>query len=136
IAVSRLEDVILQTSPPYRTMAHALSLLAFALLLVHLFSRKRHAERRAREIASFTRELDKRERILHSVSYAAERFLRSDSWELSLPDAMERIGRAAEVTRVGVHRISHQGGEPQIHQLAEWIEQGVRQSLGSEAPSR
>src|ERR687890_606112 len=46
-------------------------------------------------------ELRRREAILRAVAFAAERFLKkAASWEESIDEVLERLGRAAEVSRV------------------------------------
>ncbi len=45
-------------------------------------------------------ELQRRDAILEAVGFIAERFLREDHWEESINDALARLGKAADVSRV------------------------------------
>ena len=135
IAVSRPEEIVLHAPPPYQTIAQVLAALALALLITYLVTRQRSSERRAAEIAVFTAELKRREEILAAVSYGAEQFLRSESWEDSLPATLRRIGRAAAVTRVSVYAIGRTEAGPSVASLGEWIEESIAAAMGAEARS-
>lgn len=112
-----------------------LGALVVVLLVILLITRRRDARRRAAESAAFTRELNRREAILHAVGYGAERFLRDSSWEGSLPEALERLGRAAEVTRASVYRIRRTSGIPSVAAAAEWIDPSISSAMGAAAAS-
>jgi len=55
--------------------------------------------------------LARRTAILDAVAFAAERFLRVASWEDTVPGVLERLGEAAEVSRVYVieNRVTDEG---------------------------
>ena len=135
IAVSRAEDIVLHVSPPYPLLAQGLSAIALALLIAYLVTRQRYSERRAAEIAAFTHELKRREEILEAVGYGAEQFLRSESWEAGLPAALERLGRAARVTRASVYGIAASESGPTVSALGEWIEERIVEGMGDAARS-
>ena len=48
--------------------------------------------------------LGRRERILEAAGYAAERFLKAETWSEGIGDVLERLGRAGEVARAFVYR--------------------------------
>jgi PAS domain S-box-containing protein len=48
--------------------------------------------------------LGRRERILEAAGYAAERFLKEETWSGSIGDVLERLGRAGEVAHAFVYR--------------------------------
>ena len=134
IAVSRAEDILLRPAPRYDVLAQALAALALALLIAYLVSRQRNAERRTAEIAAFTEELKRREEILEAVGYSAEQFLRNESWEATVPAVLERLGRAAGVTRANVYGVSTRDGGADTVSLGEWVAPEVAQELGESAP--
>ena len=46
--------------------------------------------------------LTRRESIMSAISYAAECFLKASAWEQNITDVLEKLGRAADVSRVFV----------------------------------
>lgn len=46
--------------------------------------------------------LKRRELLMSSISLAAEQFLRESTWEQNIPNVLEKIGQAADVSRVAV----------------------------------
>lgn len=92
----------------------------------------------------------RREAILEAISFAAERFLKTEPWHANLPEILERLGRAAQVSRIYIfqtetdpdaplsseqpnHRIVHEivfpshkpctaGVHLQDRQTARWLE--------------
>ncbi|MBL8050615.1 MAG: diguanylate cyclase [Anaerolineales bacterium] len=46
--------------------------------------------------------LSRRELIMSAISMAAEQFLRASTWEHNIPGVLEKIGQAADVSRVSV----------------------------------
>lgn len=75
---------------------------------------------------------DRRDAVLEAVSYAAERFLRAADWQAAADDVMERLGRAAQVSRVYLfgNRVDDQG-VLRACQLAEWSARGVAPQIES-----
>jgi PAS domain S-box-containing protein len=71
--------------------------------------------------------LRRRDAILRAVAFAAERFLeRVASWEESAPEVLERLGLAAEVSRVYVfENYLSEDGEVWSTQRYEWAAPGV-----------
>ncbi|HEX2109614.1 MAG TPA: PAS domain S-box protein, partial [Rubrobacteraceae bacterium] len=72
-------------------------------------------------------ELHRREAILRAVAFAAECFLKkAASWEESIEEGLERLGRAAEVSRVYVfENYRGEDGELWGTQRYEWVATGV-----------
>src|SRR5918999_3300267 len=72
-------------------------------------------------------ELHRREAILRAVAFAAECFLKkAASWEESIEEVLERLGRAAEVSRVYVfENYRGEDGELWGTQRYEWVATGV-----------
>jgi len=64
--------------------------------------------------------LGRRERILEAAGYAAERFLKDETWSDGIAEVLERLGRAGEVTRAFVYRNHHvEDGESAVLEC-EW----------------
>ena len=71
--------------------------------------------------------LRRRDAILRAVAFAAERFLeRAGSWEERAQEVLERLGVAAEVSRVSILE-NHLGedGEVRVTLRYEWVAPGV-----------
>jgi PAS domain S-box-containing protein len=68
-----------------------------------------------------------REAILQAVSFAAERFLRMSPWYAGIKDILEKLGLAAEVSRVYIFK-NHSGedGELLTSQMYEWVATDVQ----------
>lgn len=65
--------------------------------------------------------LQNRNAILEAVSYAAKRFLVSSDWAACLPDILERLGKAAGVSRLYLfNNFNDASGELMTSQLFEW----------------
>jgi PAS domain S-box-containing protein len=84
----------------------------------------------ARDITARKRdeeELRRREAILRAVAFAAECFLKkSASWEESIEEVLERLGRAAEVSRVYIfENYTGEDGELWGSQRYEWVTTGI-----------
>jgi PAS domain S-box-containing protein len=69
------------------------------------------------------------EAILGAVAYAAERFLGIGSWREVLDDVLERLGRAAGVSRVYVFENSREDGVLYLSQTSEWTAPGVEPQI-------
>ncbi|MCA1847689.1 MAG: PAS domain S-box protein, partial [Actinobacteria bacterium] len=76
-------------------------------------------------------ELRRREAILRAVAFAAERFLKkAASWEESIEEVLERLGRAAEVSRVYIfENYRGEDGELWGTQRYEWVATGVSSQM-------
>ena len=78
-------------------------------------------------------ELRRREAILRAVAFAAECFLKkAASWEESIEEVLERLGRAAEVSRVYVFE-NYTGEDDELwgSQRYEWVTTGVSAQMGN-----
>ncbi|HYT30583.1 MAG TPA: PAS domain S-box protein, partial [Actinomycetota bacterium] len=79
-------------------------------------------------------ELRRREAVLSAVAFAAERFLAEPTWEEATQDVLDRLGRAAGVSRVYVFR---NGRDPEgrvtMTQLFEWVADGVEPQIANPA---
>ncbi len=75
-----------------------------------------------------------REAILEAAAYAAEAFLRSPSWWTHAPAVLERVGRAANVSRAYIFE-HHVGEAGQLHtsQRFEWVVPGVTPQIENPA---
>ncbi|MGH3086951.1 MAG: PAS domain S-box protein [Rubrobacteraceae bacterium] len=72
-------------------------------------------------------DLRRRAAILEAVRFAAERFLgEADGWERGIEEALERLGEAAEVSRVYIFE-NFVGGDGELFatQRYEWVATGV-----------
>lgn len=67
-----------------------------------------------------------REAILQAVSLASEMFLKSASWEKNIQEVLERLGEAAEVSRVYIfERTLSEAGIALVSQRYEWARPGI-----------
>ena len=88
-------------------------------VLLDITQRKRAEERLAR-----------RDRILEAVGFAAERFLKTHSWEETISSVLERLGGAAGVSRAYVfENRGLEDGERTTALRFEWTAPGVRPSV-------
>ncbi|MBM4044255.1 MAG: response regulator [Planctomycetes bacterium] len=74
----------------------------------------------------------RRAAILQAVRFAAERFLRSASWEQEMPCILERLGKAMDVSRVYVFQ-DQMGGEgaTMASRRFEWTADGIAPQMAS-----
>jgi PAS domain S-box-containing protein len=72
----------------------------------------------------------RRDAILQAVSFSAERFMRSSSWEDCADEVLAALGVATEVSRVYIFE-NHDGpdGEPLMFELFEWCAPGIGETL-------
>jgi diguanylate cyclase (GGDEF)-like protein len=72
-------------------------------------------------------ELKNHDAIFQAVGLASELFLKSEKWEGNIPTVLERLGHAAEVSRVYIFELENgEVGRPRISQRYEWVRDGVR----------
>lgn len=72
----------------------------------------------------------RRDSILESVGFAAERFLRSESWQGELLEVLEHLGKAADVSRSYVFRNLHDAqGELLQDMIGEWCADGIASTM-------
>jgi diguanylate cyclase (GGDEF)-like protein/PAS domain S-box-containing protein len=78
--------------------------------------------------------LGRREAILEAIGLAAEQFLKESSWEHNIPVVLERIGQAADVSRVYVFmNYSDEKGVIHSSQCYEWAAPGVKPQIDNPA---
>ena len=86
-------------------------------------------ERKASEMA-----LTQYGSIMSSISHAAERFLQVSAWEQNIPAVLERLGQAADVSRVFVVMNYIDGNKTVYSSLCyEWTAPGVGPQIGNPA---
>lgn len=88
----------------------------FAVGMVEDITRQKQAEE----------ELRRRDAVLAAINFAAERFLRSSDWEVCIQEVLERLGQAADVSRVYIFE-NHMGKEGVLltSQRYEWAAPGI-----------
>jgi PAS domain S-box-containing protein len=65
--------------------------------------------------------LRRREAILEAVSFAAEKFLQSESWEQDIQNILGRLGQSADASRAYIFENHlNDAGDPVASQLYEW----------------
>jgi len=70
--------------------------------------------------------LQHRDAILQTVSLAAEKFLRMEDWEQSVPEVLAQLGTAADVSRVYIFERHFRGEDvPLVSQRYEWVASGI-----------
>ena len=72
-----------------------------------------------------------REEILSAVAFAATRFLDQDDWEASVREVLERLGTAANVSRVYLFELFSDAGVLRTSQRYEWAARGVTSELAN-----
>ncbi|HLF75311.1 MAG TPA: GAF domain-containing protein, partial [Anaerolineales bacterium] len=97
--------------------ATALFILAFIIGKISTVTSKRKEAEAA---------LLRREAILRAVSLTSELFLKTANWERNVPTALERLGKAAHVSRVYIfERHFSREGASLISQRYEWAGGGI-----------
>lgn len=78
--------------------------------------------------------LNRREAIMEAISLAAEQFLRESAWEHNIPTVLEKIGQAADVSRVYVF-MNYFDEKAVLHasQCYEWAAPGVKPQINNPA---
>jgi PAS domain S-box-containing protein len=67
----------------------------------------------------------RRDAILEAVAFAAERLLASSDWREAVPEVLERLGWAADVSRAYVIQAAGTPQANRIRQTAEWCGPGI-----------
>ncbi|MCL4270842.1 MAG: diguanylate cyclase [Anaerolineales bacterium] len=70
--------------------------------------------------------LTRREAIMSAISYAATQFLRTSAWEGNIPEVLEKLGQAADVSRVFV--VMNYANEQSLILSSlcfEWVASGI-----------
>lgn len=78
--------------------------------------------------------ISRRESIMSSINLAAEQFLKESAWEHNIPAVLEKIGRAADVSRIHVvmNYIDKNGGA-HSSLCYEWAAPGVSSQINNPA---
>ncbi len=75
-------------------------------------------------------ELTRRDAVLEAVGFAASRFLNGPAWSEGIDVVLERLGRAADVSRVYVfENLSGPGGELLMDERFEWSAPGIKPTI-------
>ena len=70
--------------------------------------------------------ISRRELIMSAIGLAAEQFLKESTWEHNIPGVLEKIGQAADISRVYVFmNYSDEQGRTFTSQCYEWASAGV-----------
>lgn len=78
--------------------------------------------------------LSRREAVMSAIHFAAEHFLKETRWEHHIPAALERLGRAADVSRVFVvMNYVDAGGAIHFSLCYEWTAPGVSPHINDPA---
>lgn len=76
--------------------------------------------------------LQRHDAILHTVSVAAEQFLKTSPWEVQVPAVLERLGRAADVSRVYIFENQlAEDGNLLTSQRFEWVAEGITPQINN-----
>ncbi len=87
----------------------------------------------AGSVNSMTEALLRRDRNLHSVRFAAERFLTSDDWRSTIRAVLQRLGESAGTSRAYLfenHR--DERGELRCTERYEWVAPGIAAQIESD----
>ncbi|RJP51701.1 MAG: diguanylate cyclase [Anaerolineaceae bacterium] len=72
----------------------------------------------------------RREAILRAVSLASEQFLKSASWEKNIQRVLDKMGRAADASRVYIFEShSSEDGISLLSQRYEWVADGIQPQI-------
>ncbi len=75
-----------------------------------------------------------RDAIYQSVSFAAQRFLRSSDWELNIQEVLKRLGEAAGVSRTYLFQNRYMpDGDLVTDQRFEWVAPGISPEIENQA---
>jgi PAS domain S-box-containing protein len=78
--------------------------------------------------------LKRRDAILEAISFSAERFLAEGDWRKNIDEALEALGRAAEVSRVYIFENGrHADGRLTMTQIHEWTAPTVSAEIDNPA---
>lgn len=78
--------------------------------------------------------LSRRESIMSAISFAAERFLKASAWEQNIPEVLEKLGQAADASRVFVV-VNYTDDDRVIHSSLcyEWTAPGTEPQIRNPA---
>ncbi len=86
-----------------------------------------------RQVRTLEAALRCRESILSAVAFAATRFLDDPDWESNIGDVLDRLGTAAEVSRVYIFEMfCDPAGTLRISQRHEWVAPGISAEIDNE----
>ncbi len=78
------------------------------------------------------RNLQRRDEILETVSYVAERLLQEESWKTGIEEILEKLGKAARVSRVYLlENLQNEKGTVRVRQRFEWLAADIEPRAGS-----
>lgn len=78
--------------------------------------------------------LSLREAIMEAINLAAEQFLKESSWEHNIPGILEKLGKAADVSRVYVvMNYSDEEGKIYSSLCYEWVAEGIPSLINNPA---
>jgi PAS domain S-box-containing protein len=72
----------------------------------------------------------RKDSVLAAVGFAAERLLRSDSWEAVIDEVLARLGVASEVDRVDLYELRSHADELRASTHSQWLREGVEPRRG------
>ncbi|HEY9851717.1 MAG TPA: PAS domain S-box protein [Leptolyngbyaceae cyanobacterium] len=78
------------------------------------------------ERKQFESTLKRRDDILEAVAYTAEQLLKASNWQQSINQVLERLGRAAEASRVYIFKNKSSNDRTILTSMIyEWVERGI-----------
>lgn len=93
-----------------------------SMLILHDITERKKAEA----------DLGRRESIMSTISYAAERFLKESAWEQYISDVLKRIGMAIDASRVYVFmNYIDEKGVLFSSQCYEWVAEGITPQINN-----
>lgn len=121
---SLLDEVVNKVKDDEKTKEQFINELVKAHWRVAELETEKTERERAEEV------LRRRDTILEAVSYAAERFLRASDWEQDIKKVLERLGRAAKVSRVYIfENRAGEDGTLSTSQVYEWTAPGIEPQI-------
>jgi signal transduction histidine kinase len=86
----------------------------------------------AKSVNTMSESLLRRDRILESVRFAAQQFLQTEQWEKVINDVLERLGHAADASRVCIFENKTDNcGRLCMSQRFEWTQRGITSQRGN-----
>ncbi len=86
----------------------------------------------AESVNIMTEGLQRRDNILDSVRYAAQKFLHSSDWKNTIPDVLAEIGQAVDASRIYVFENSiNDSGQLCMSRRCEWVAENISSQLNN-----
>lgn len=74
--------------------------------------------------------IHERNRMLESVSFAAQRLLSAEDWREAIVEVLDKVGRAAGAHRAHIDELHRDaGGRPFLSTRYEWVAEGVNRTM-------